>query len=343
MASCYKRGKYWYIDYLLNGKKYYINTKLPSSAAFKTKAEEKKKEIELYLIKVKNKNVVKVEGLSLKEASLKYMIEHLANKSVSHRESFLRAYKHLIKLISEEQNVKSVNKEIFNKYLEQLIPGRSIETIRTYIRYMRIFFNYLVEENVLIKSPVSKKLMPKAQKKPIKTFEPVLLENTLNIAKERDYQYYLVLQMLLLTGQRPCDVLRIKWKDIDLLNKKLIVRISKTNKIINFPIYDKLEEFIVNEIYKHFKCKSDEDFIFDKFTVETVGRRFRRIKAYLNNKERGIDLKTFRKTFASNLASNGMERSRIAELLGHDSVNTTFKYYASIKNDSLRKELNEII
>jgi hypothetical protein len=69
---------------------------------------------------------------------------------------------------------------------------------------------------------------------------------------------------------------------------------------------------------------------------------FHRVKKILNITQRGVDLKTFRKTFGTRLASSGMERTRAADLLGHDDVQTTKKYYADIHTDNLREEVDSI-
>lgn len=207
---------------------------------------------------------------------------------------------------------------------------------------MRIFFNYLVEADLIIKSPIPKNIMPKSLRKPISTFDLNTLNKIFEVAKERDYKYYIILKMLELTGQRPCDILRIKWEDIDLKKNIITIKISKTSKVILFPIYEDLKSFIINELYKNFNYNNSDEIIFNDYSVHILGKRFRRIKKHLKITDKGVDLKTFRKTFGSKLASFGMERTRVADLLGHDSVHTTRKYYASIKNDSLREELNKI-
>lgn len=106
-------------------------------------------------------------------------------------------------------------------FVEQLKNRHSIETVRTYLRYLKIFFNYLVESELILKSPIPKNLMSKSLRKPISIFNENILKDIYNTAKERDYKYYLILKRLELTGQRPCDVLRLSWEDIH-LNKGLI-------------------------------------------------------------------------------------------------------------------------
>lgn len=342
MATLYKKRGRWYIDYVLNGKKKTKSTKLPATKIFKLEAEKIKLKIELLIKSDENKFVTKKEGITLELASDKFLNEHLLNKSNSHKDVFVRVYNQFTKIVPSESNIKDIEKDSIKLFIEQFKNNHSIETVRTYLRYLKIFFNYLVEADMIIKSPIPKNLMPKSLRKPISIFNLDTLNKIFETAKERDYKYYLILKTLELTGQRPCDILRLRWNDIDMKRNIIYIKLSKTNKVILFPVYNELRNFIIEEIYNHFNYVNEDEIIFKDYSVEILGKRFRRIKKFLDIQGKGIDLKTFRKTFGSKLASSGMERSRIAELLGHDSVQTTIKYYASIKSDSLRGELNKI-
>ena len=55
-----------------------------------------------------------------------------------------------------------------------------------------------------------------------------------------------------------------------------------------------------------------------------------------------FNLKTFRKTFATKLAEEGIDGLVVAYLLGHTSVNTTTKYYINKKARVIKNSLNNI-
>ncbi|MEO6694367.1 MAG: tyrosine-type recombinase/integrase, partial [Ignavibacteria bacterium] len=69
---------------------------------------------------------------------------------------------------------------------------------------------------------------------------------------------------------------------------------------------------------------------------------FRRILKSLKMESESYNLKTFRKTFASNYADKGIGEGDLADLLGHSTTNTTRIYYKK-KNASIIKErLNNV-
>lgn len=117
---------------------------------------------------------------------------------------------------------------------------------------------------------------------------------------------------------------------------------TTTGKQIIFPLYDELKEFIESEM-SYIEDINDGERIFEEFNSEIIHKRFQRLKASLKITEKNIyTLKTFRKTFASYLAAKGMDKTKIADLLGHENPKTTMKYYAAISASSLRNELNNI-
>ncbi|HEX2787576.1 MAG TPA: site-specific integrase [Ignavibacteria bacterium] len=339
MATLYEKRGRWYIDYVLNGKKKTKNTKLPATKIFKTEAEKIKLKIELLIKSNENKFITKTEGMSLETASEKY-VEYLLSKSKNHLLSFKTAFSQISLYISPQKNIKDIIKEDIKLLISELKTNRSIETVRSYLRYFKIFFNFLVEEEYILKSPIPKKFMPRSPKKLIKTFDSNMIENILSLAKQRDHKYYCFLKMLLLTGQRPGDVLNFRFKDMNLEKDLLFIKISKTDKQIYFPIYNELRKFILTDIMQY--QIEPEDLIFEGFNISIVSKRLIRIKKQLNIKERGYDLKTFRKTFGTHLASKGIDRTKVADLLGHESVATTIKYYAKVKAENLKEDLNKV-
>lgn len=164
----------------------------------------------------------------------------------------------------------------------------------------------------------------------------------MDLSKEQDPEFYKVLVLLGATGIRPCDVVNLKVKDFDLISGKISVKMSKTSREIQFPIYDDLKSFIEQEMPEIISGEKEKR-IFDNFTVYIIGRRFRRVKEKLGlHHMKKYNLKTFRKSLATKLIDKGMDGLRVATLLGHTSVNTTTKYYVNKKTEMLKENLNNI-
>lgn len=339
MASLYKKRNLWYIDYIVEDKRFTRNTNLQGTRANKKEAEKIKREIEDL---ISSKKYILSTGKSLMAFVDIFKREHLSLKSESHQDVFEYALAHYYKIVPPETKIEDITTELNARFIEYLKPKVSNSTMLTYISYMKIFFNFLVEEEVILRNPIRKKQIPKRVKKNIVFFSEKMLDDILRVAKEKDEEYYKFLMMLLMTGQRPIDVLGLTAGNVEMDNMVIVVNISKTNKQIIFPIYDELKEFIESEL-THIKGTDSDERIFKDFNSEIIHKRFQRIKIHLGIKEKNIyTLKTFRKTFASHLAGKGLDKSKICDLLGHENPRTTMKYYAAVSADNLRKELNNI-
>lgn len=339
MATLYKKRGTWHIDYYIEGKRYSKNTRIKATRENRKDAGKIKKEIEDV---ISNKRYVVSAGKSVAFYVDVFRKEHLNLKSRSHQNVFKDALNNFLKIVHQDTLVEAVTSEHIAKYIEYLKPRVQNSTLLTYLNYMKIFFNFLLEEEIIHRNPIRKKQIPKRAKKDIVFFKQQMLLDILDTAKKRDPEYYSFLMMLLLTGQRPIDILGLRCGDVDFESNKIIVNISKTNKQIMFPLYDELKSFMINDISELHNREKDER-IFSHFNFEIVRKRFMRIKRFLKiNGKYVYTLKTFRKTFASYLAARGVDPSKIADLLGHDDVRTTKKYYAAVATENLRKELNKI-
>ncbi len=349
MASIVKYRSKYHISYKVNGKRTLVNTKLDVTKNNLSKARKIRKDIEERIENIFKDPALKLNNLishdkniTISDATHLCREERIKGKSPSHLKNFNISVNYLHKAIPPETFIGEINSGHISKFINMIKPKVADATMHNYIRYVKILFNYLVEEDYLFKSPVKKKLIPKVKRNNIVIFDRSDLEAILNIAKERDPIYYNCLMMLLLTGLRPIDLLKLKISDFDFDRRQINVKISKTSKEIKFPIFDELEIFIKNNMEIEFSNDKDEN-VFKGYNVEIVSKRFRRIKKVLSINERFvITLKTFRKTFATGMAEKGLSIQEVANLLGHDSTTTTERYYADVMTESLRKKINNL-
>ncbi|MBS1492242.1 MAG: tyrosine-type recombinase/integrase [Bacteroidetes bacterium] len=348
MASLYKiKGrKTFYLSYRLNNKNKVINTNIPLNK--KNLAEEFQKEFEakLFLLSKSDSLNFKIEKdtqentITLGDA-IKVFIKIY---TVSWSEGRLSNVQTVLKILKEFLNPDTKVKDITSQDLSDFIVKRkekiSVTTVRSDLQILRMFFNHLVEENILQKSPLNKKLIPKPVIKNIVTMNEVELERIFHFTKMKDRLFFKYLKLLSLTGARPGDILRLKYGDFDLKSGILKISVSKTQREIDFPIYEELKLFIRDE-FKNIKNSSPETEIFKEYKSFTLGRKFLRLKRTLKLDEE-FNLKTFRKTFATKLISSGVDGSIVAHLLGHTSVNTTSKYYIRKNTTSIKNILDEI-
>jgi len=343
MPSLYKKRGTWHIAYIVDGKRAVKNTKLKATESTKREAVKLKTEIENLL---DSKRYVTGNN-TLQAMCDKYRNEHLKLKSKSHQDMFHNCMTHFTKIVSLDTNVEEINSAQIAEFINHLTSRVSNATLHTYMSYLKMLFNFLVEEDYILKSPVKKNQMPAKLKKEIVYFDKDVLKSIFDLAKSRDEQYYIFLKMLRLTGQRPGDVLKLKKSNFDMANPTkgtILVNVSKTKTQLYFPIYKELRSFITEEM-KFINDLADDDFIFGQFNDEIVHKRFQRLKATLNLKgeKNTYTLKTFRKTFASVLATKGIVDSQLAILLAHENAIITKKYYSAVAINRLRIDINKAL
>ena len=352
MATLYiKRGVY-YVDFWIKGKRISKSLKLKATKQNKAKALKIKKEVERDIEQKqcdsRNETFesfkdIESKELTLEESTKQFINERFSsNTSDSHKRNFKIGINYLLKIIPPTTKVSNITSSDISKFIRTLETKVSNATLHTYILYVKMLFNYLVDEDYLIKSPVKKKLMPKREKKNVVSFDDAILKRILDEALIRDEKLYNVLQMFLLTGARPSDVLNFKVGDFNFAEKILYIRISKTNREIKFPLYDELLTFIEANMKDDFN-QDNTELVFKSFTVNSVSKRFMRIKKKLGLKEKFVyTLKTFRKTFATRMAKRGVPIHEVAYMLGHESIQTTKKYYTEVLVENLREKINTI-
>ena len=137
------------------------------------------------------------------------------------------------------------------------------------------------------------------------------------------------------TGMRVGELLRLRLNDIDIDNKSLMVRSTKTNNYRIIPINSELEDTLLWLIHNYVEprnftvsLRSDKQSIY--LFCHPDGSRIKSIRHSFNNACRRAGIKAtvhiLRHSFASHLVMNGVDLVSIKELLGHTSINTTMIY-----------------
>jgi len=352
MASLYKYRNQYYISYHINGRRITKSTQLDYTDANKVKAESAKNEIEKLekenKLKIKYGTIVpnnKTPKLALAHAVelyLKTIKKTTANeKQDNHSRTFEVVIKQFQVDVKPDTDVTKITKSEISTFIRRKENEVKNATVHTYIRYLKGFFNYLIEEEYLDKSPIVKRVIPKTVKNPIITFNENDIEKILAQAKLKSQEYFVIYKFLLLTGIRPGDIFDIRAGDFDFSKKIIRFKISKTGSIIDFPIYKDLMKFI-NKNLTGIKALLPEDKIFKIYSVERIGKTFRKILSDLNLKDQSYNLKTFRKTFATSFADLGLTEGDLADLLGHTTTVTTRAFYKSKNAGAIRKRMEAL-
>lgn len=124
------------------------------------------------------------------------------------------------------------------------------------------------------------------------------------------------------TGMRKGEILKLKWDDLDLVNKFIVVRDSKNSESRKIPISNKLINMLLT-----LKENNKGEYLFcynDNKPIKDIKRSF---NTALRNS--GIQKCTFhdlRHSFASRATMAGIDPFTVQELMGHKSVEMTKRY-----------------
>jgi len=314
MASLFKRGDVIWIQYYVDGKQVKETTGLRYTKENLVVAKSIKLEKE-FLIK-RNEFVIKKFGLSLSQAFLLFE-ESKTNIQSSSLVIYKTAYLHL-KDFYGDIRVKEISKiELFRQYLAEKVDKKekhiAYNSIVTYIKHLRIFFNFLLQQKYIESNPFP---VLKEKTQPIKIIPKDAEDIILNYLKAWNHNQYVLIKFLFLTGVRISSALTVRWEDIDFQGNVLLIRNVKLNRNFIFPLYPQLKEFL--------ESFQKPDGLLFSYTLD--GLNFWR-RTLLRLKLPHYPIHSIRKTFLSNLANKGTTLFDLAVLADHRDIRTTKKYY----------------
>ena len=211
-------------------------------------------------------------------------------------------------------------------------------TISRRISTLRTFYNYLMNEGLInsniflnVKNPKLEKKLPNY----LNYTEMEELLESIDIKTDEGLKRRLLIEMFYSTGCRVSEIINIKVKDIDFLNKKIrIMGKGSKERIVYYGDYAK------KYLDKYLSKGLDKDYLFvnkhgDKYTVEEIELIVKDIMKHLSIKTH-VTPHTLRHTFATHLLNNGADIRSVQELLGHSNLSTT-GIYTHVSSDRLKE------
>jgi len=129
-----------------------------------------------------------------------------------------------------------------------------------------------------------------------------------------------IINLALYTGMRKSEIINLQWEDLDLDQRLIYVRTSKSGYSREIPMADPVY-FVLKGMARKSKavfCRDD-------------GTPIVNIRTAFSNAIRRAKIENFtfhdlRHTFASHLVMGGSDLLTVKELLGHGSINMTLRY-----------------
>lgn len=213
----------------------------------------------------------------------------------------------------------------------------SKSTINLELRHLKAIFNTAVAWGIIELNPLSglKMLRVPGSSRP-KYLKSEEVERVIEAHRGTDFEN--LVMFYLWTGVRLCEALSLTWDDIDFNTGEITIRASNSKsqkyRYISFQQDGKLSKILKslkqrkdNKVFGPFDSRGKE---LPQWKSDTVCRIISKTCTSIGLN--WASCHTFRHTFASHLAMEGVPLNTIKELLGHSSVKTT-EIYAHLSKD----------
>lgn len=280
----------------------------------------------------------------------------------------------LINIYLREKTVSEASKKTYKKYLSSLnisgpdsIPDKpsmtqialeqrerlSPKAFNTWFSTCKGFFNWAVDEDHIVKSPLKESLrLKKAENKTKKltlTSEELLklkryAEDDLNPPKS------LMVRLMLSLGLRGIELTRFKVEDITTLNGVSGVYIQGKGKSEKDKIFRKISDDLYDDLllYCTKNGRKSEDFVFittkgNQYNSGDLSRFFKQLfRDCLRRSEDGLTMHSIRHSVAVYLLEQGQSIEQVADLLRHSNSETTKIYSHKLEQKTrLNNEVSE--
>ncbi|MEG6522895.1 tyrosine-type recombinase/integrase [Desulfotomaculum sp. 1211_IL3151] len=216
---------------------------------------------------------------------------------------------------------------------------------------IKSFYNFLKLNDLIKKDPSQNIQWPTLpqNEQPIyftvEDFHKII--SVIDLKDHNQYIYWVMIHVLFLTGMRISEVLSLKCKDVDIINKIIYVREGKGNKNRTIPISKSLNQVLSDYFTRH-GGSSDAIFFLSmrsdsgQISPQCIRRIIKKYCHLAGVEKAKLSPHVFRHGFATTLyMDKGVDLLRIATLLGHSSTRTT-EIYAHTNEDHLRKAVDLI-
>jgi integrase len=249
-------------NYEKNGKKYYRKVitightsdgKAIKKEFYGKSEKEAIKKSEEYLTNIKRGLSLNYDKINLDEYLKFWLFDVLLVSNRIKPSTFQRyegIYRNYLKdtVLACSKACDITSSQIQKFYNDLYKKGKRTTQIKELNKVLKVFFNYLIKEDIILKNPCNNIEIP-GKKEEVKNTNDLYILSHEEVKKIMSYlkgnKYELVFKMALFTGMRQGELLALTWDDIDLENK--IIHIYKTFKRV-YEYENETTKKLVNKI-----------------------------------------------------------------------------------------------
>ncbi|WP_194190350.1 tyrosine-type recombinase/integrase [Clostridium chrysemydis] len=226
----------------------------------------------------------------------------------------------------------------------------SVGTINNYLRNIKVFFNWMEENNIIKKNTISKVKYLKETRKAkdqLTDMEVKVMLKAFDLTKFHEYRDYAIVSLILDSGMRLSETLNLTVNDIDFVRRTIIIpsEITKSRKE-RVVFYSHTVGRILNSWLRFKDTFQESELLFPTQRTNSVlspsnfERNFRCVMKRTKI-EKNITPHVLRNNFARRFLLAQGDIYTLSRLLGHSSVTVTEKMYLDLLKEDLRKQYSK--
>jgi len=254
-----------------------------------------------------------------------------------------RTYEYVLRAICDSKLFSRSLGEITLKYLtpahcselyEGWVRGVSVDNANQKARVFSVLMNYCISIGLIDKNPMSRIKKRKHTPKSIiwtKDQVELFLETAFSKFKYRNIG--LLAMMCYEWGQRPTDIMHLKWDNLDFKTKSATIKQSKRGATVQLPIDDEMENYLQQQ-YNDWKFKDQKyviphqnpsDGCYRPLSPMQVSTLTNEVKA-LCGLPMELQIGFLRKTAIVEMINKGADQLAIMSVTGHQNVQSLNPY-----------------
>jgi len=311
--AVYKKGKNWYIDYYVRGRR-----KRKKIGPSKKLAEQVLKDIQVKIAKGEYLGIFEDRKIPFARFVQEYLEYSRANKRPS---TYRRDRTNVRNLLAafEGHYLSEITPKMVEEYKARRLERVSQASVNREITCLKHMYTKAVEWGYVQRNPIKG---VKRLKEPPGRLRYLTREEVTALLEACNSHLRPIVVMALNTGMRKGEILSLRWRDIDLKNRRITLRNTKTNEIRVIPI----NETLYRELLQLDRCDEGE-YVFCNARGEPYGD----VKKGFASALRKAGIKDFRfhdlrHTFGSHLVMQGVDLRTVQQLMGHKEIKMTMRY-----------------
>lgn len=226
---------------------------------------------------------------------------------------------------------KEINSDTCSRWIGDLYLNEiDAKSIQRHISSLKGFFSFLIKNNIVINSPMSNIVSPKATKKLPNVLSPEEIEILVSFSPKsaQDFRDIAIIELIYSSGLRVSEATNVKLDDFE-DNRNFLRVLGKGSKTRLVPVGQYANDAISAWLEKRNSIHSESKYLFlnlrgKKISTRSVQERIRKISVIQGLPP--VNPHMLRHSFATHLLESSGDLRSIQELLGHSSLSTTQIY-----------------